>query len=167
MSNAFIFTHEFSRGSIIIQFYKFYLSFFICSYVTIHGPFYMMWSVLKGTERPADGQNVLSYFNKFTFSKYSNYLWTPWRSKYGCEIYWDIQVTKNWSKYFFIYQIRKNYCNAITCNKCQSYLVRHGHDEKGKPTKHQLWFLCSALAYHDDCCSFNIGPSLFTYWYAF
>ena len=58
---------------------------------------------------------------------------------------------------------RKTYCTASTCNKCRSYLLRHGHGKEEHQTTHHHWFLCSAVARHHDCCRFNFGPHLFTY----
>ena len=61
------------------------------------------------------------------------------------------------------FDFRKTYCNATTCNKCVSYLNRHAIRGNTGSTMYQHWFLCSALARHDNCCRFNFGPSLFTY----
>ena len=70
---------------------------------------------------------------------------------------------KFWKCGTLTYDFRKTYCNATTCNKCLSYLNRHAIRGNTGSTMYQHWFLCSALARHDNCCRFNLGPSLFTY----
>ena len=58
---------------------------------------------------------------------------------------------------------RKTYCKANTCNKCLTYLHRCAISGNIEKTTDQLWVLCSAVAYQDNCCTFNSGPTLFTY----